>query len=115
MNGFGETPELIWEQQEEEEAESEGRWGSAGRPAGRHTHTHTQAHQDAGRLGRLVSGGGVGFDSNISLRDKSERELDFLLLGVRTAAHIYLHMGPAHLCGRQARRVGVVMTAWFLR
>lgn len=75
----------------------------------KHTHTHT--HQDAGRLGRLVSGGGVGFDSNISLRDKSERELDFLLLGVRTAAHIYLHMGPAYVSGRQASEAGAVMTA----
>lgn len=54
-------------------------------------HTHTQAHS------RLVSGGGVFYDSNISLRDKSERELDFLLLGVRTAGHIYLHKGPV-LC-----------------
>lgn len=56
----------------------------------RHTHTHKQ--------GRLVSSGGVLFDSNISLRDKSERELDFLLLGVRTAGHIYLHTEPLCVC-----------------
>lgn len=67
---------------------------------GKHTDacTHNQGHTHKQTC--LVSGGGVGFDSNISLRDKSERELDFLLLGVRTAGHIYLHMEPVlGVCG----------------
>lgn len=58
-----------------------------------HTHVHTHTNTHTKQTG-LVSGAGVCFDSNISLRDKSERELDFLLLGVRTAGRIYLHTGP---------------------